>query len=152
MKFWERWGFGLLTLAVTASGFVYLWMKYVVVNDDPFAVTNHPWEGVTLAVHVLTAPALILVFGVLLQSHVIRRLWKGGPNRVSGLISLGTFAAMALSGYLLQVVTSEAALSVLVWLHVGSGTIFALSYLAHIVISIRLSWQRTSTRPRVEMA
>ena len=106
-----------------------------------------------LALHVLSAPGLVLMFGALLHSHVLRRLGtRQAPNRVSGLLSLGTFATMAVTGYLLQVVTGETPLQVLVWLHVGSGGIFAVSYSVHVLVSVRPSWRALLGRARTDIA
>ena len=60
MKRWEVWSFHILTMIVTLSGTVYLWMKYLLKTDDPFSVINHPWQPAMLAAHVLTSPALLL--------------------------------------------------------------------------------------------
>ena len=140
MKRWERWSFNLAALVVAVTGFAYLWMKYFVENPDPFAVVNHPWEAAMLHLHVLASPAFILVFGLILNSHVLKKLGAAKmPHRKSGLSSFGLFAAMACSGYLLQVATSEAWLQTLVIVHVGSGAAFALVYTAHLVLSTRLT-------------
>ena len=140
MKRWERWTFNGLSLVVAATGFAYFWMKYAVVSDDPFAVVNHPWQAAMLSVHVVASPAFILMFGVVLNSHVMKKLRAPRlPNRKTGLISLGTFAAMVFSGYLLQVVSSETWLQGLVVVHVAAGTVFAMSYAVHLAISIKLA-------------
>ena len=139
MKPWERWTFNLLALAVAASGFAYFWMKYFVQPADPFAVVNHPWEMAMLQLHVLASPPFVLIFGVILNSHIMKKLRATRiPNRKSGLTSFGTFALMIVSGYLLQVVTAEAWLRALVALHVASGVVFTVAYGAHLVISYRL--------------
>jgi hypothetical protein len=140
MKTWERWTFGLLAVVVTASGFVYLWMRYVLVADDPFAVVNHPWQGAMLAAHVLASPPLILMFGIVLHSHVLKKLGaRKSPNRASGLISFATFFTMIATGYLLQIVTGEGLLLLMVVAHVASGVLFAAAYAAHLLISMRLA-------------
>jgi len=140
MKRWERWWFNLAALAVAMSGFAYFWMKYLIQNDDPFAVLNHPWESAMLNAHVLASPLLILIFGIILNSHIIRKLGASKiPNRKSGLVSFGTFAAMVGSGYLLQVAMNERWMQALVVLHVGSGAVFSVTYVAHLVISARLA-------------
>ena len=140
MKRWERWTFNALALAVAATGFAYLWMKYALENQDPFAVVNHPWQAAMLDLHVVASPVFIFLFGVILNSHVMKKLRVPRlPNRRSGFVSLGTFAAMVLSGYLLQVSSNEQWLQTLVVLHVGSGAIFTLVYAAHLVISVRLA-------------
>ena len=143
MKRWERSWFNLSALAVAATGFAYFWMKYFVQTDDPFAVVNHPWESAMLSLHVVASPAFILVFGIILNSHIIKKLGVTKvPNRKSGYISFVTFAAMVCSGYMLQVATHERVISALVILHVGSGTIFSIAYVVHLAISARIVRQR----------
>jgi hypothetical protein len=143
MSRWERWTFNLAALVVAATGFVYLWMKYVLEQPDPFAVVNHPWQSAVLGLHVIASPAFILIFGIVLHSHVMTKLrFSRLPNRRSGFTSLGTFAVMVISGYLLQVTSNERWLQALVIVHIGSGTVFSLAYAAHLVISARLARKR----------
>lgn len=147
MKRWERWSFGLLVLVVSVTGFAYLWMKYAMATDDPFAVVNHPWQAPMLSAHVLASPALLLIFGVIMNSHIMKKIGaKGLPNRTSGLLSLGCFFLMTASGYLLQVATAGGLLRALVVLHVASGVVFSVSYVAHLVISVRLA-RRVAPKP-----
>jgi hypothetical protein len=153
MKWWERWTFAALTAIVSASGCAYFWMKYVLTTDDPFAVTNHPLQAAMLSLHVVASPGLILVFGIILNSHVMRKLGaRRVPNRKSGLISLGTFSAMAASGYLLQVVTNESLLQAMLGLHLASGAVFTLTYGLHLAISYRLGRAQAPSRLAVEPA
>jgi hypothetical protein len=143
MKRWERWTFNALSLVVAATGFAYLWMKYALQNDDPFAVVNHPWQTVMLDLHVVASPAFILIFGIVFNSHVMKKLRATRlPNRRSGFVSLGTFAAMVVSGYLLQVSSNEEWLKALVVLHVASGALFSIAYAIHLVISATLARAR----------
>lgn len=143
MKRWERWSFNLAALMVAVTGFAYLWMKYFIQNDDPFAVQNHPWEAAMLNWHVLASPALILIFGVILHSHVMKKLGAPKmPNRVSGLVSFGTFALMVVTGYGLQVAMNERVMQALVAVHVASGAVFSTVYVAHLVVSARLGRRR----------
>lgn len=143
MKRWERWSFNVAALAVAATGVAYFWMKYLIQNDDPFAVLNHPWEPAMLNLHLLASPPFILIFGIILNSHILRKLGATGiPNRKTGLASLATFAAMIASGYLLQVAVSEGWTQALVILHVASGAVFSLAYVSHLVISVQLTRRR----------
>lgn len=140
MKRWERWTFNVLSLAVVVSGFAYFWMKYFVEPADPFAVVNHPWEIPMLNLHVLASPPFVLMFGVILNSHIMKKLRATRiPNRKSGLASFGTFAAMIGSGYLLQVASGEGARQALVGVHVASGAVFTVAYCIHLVTSYRLA-------------
>ena len=152
MKRWERWTFNLCSLAVAASGFVYFWMKYLLVSDDPFAVVNHPWEAATLHLHVLASPPFILIFGVLFSSHIVKKLRTfRTPNRRTGLASFATFGVMIATGYLLQVATADAWLRALVILHVASGVVFTLTYGIHLAVSLKLV-RRPSTAAIQEVA
>jgi hypothetical protein len=149
MKRWERWSFNCCIAVVAVTGFVYLWMKYFVENTDPFAVVNHPWQGAMLHAHLLAAPVMILVFGLVLNSHILKKLGATRlPNRRSGLLSLGLFAVMSVSGYLLQVFTSEQALQALMIAHVVSGALFSLAYGVHLVLSWQLG-RSTTARSRM---
>jgi hypothetical protein len=139
VKRWERWTFNALALAVAGTGFGYLWMKYALETDDPFAVINHPWQTAMLDLHLVASPAFILMFGIVLNSHVMKKLRATRlPNRRSGYVSLGTFAAMVVSGYLLQVSSNERWLAMLVIVHVAAGTVFSIAYGAHLFISAKL--------------
>jgi hypothetical protein len=153
MKVWERWVFGLLTLVVSASGLTYFWMKYLLPSADPFAVVNHPWQTPMLAAHLIASPFLILIFGIILNSHVLKRLGLDRfQNRRSGLLSFGTFFVMTLSGYLLQVMTGEVVLRAIVVLHVASGIVFSTAYVVHLVISWRLARAYAARRLEPEAA
>lgn len=141
MKRWERWSFNGLNMVVAVTGLAYLYMKYLLPVDDPFAVVNHPWQSSMLALHVVFAPMVILVFGIVLRSHIIKKLVSNSqPDRRTGWISLISFSAMALSGYLLQVASSVAWLDTLVVVHIGTSIVFVVGYGAHLVIGWRLLW------------
>ena len=144
MTRWERWLFNGLNVVVAATGFLYFYMKYLMTTNDPFAVVNHPWEPGMIAAHVVAAPFVILLFGIVLRSHILKMLLSNvRAARRSGWFSLLSFSAMALSGYLLQVASSPTWLRVLVVTHVATSTIFVLGYGSHLVLGWRLL--RTST-------
>ncbi|HSL22512.1 MAG TPA: hypothetical protein VK886_13340 [Vicinamibacterales bacterium] len=138
MRSVEKWLLGSLSACVGATGIAYLWMKYFMQAADPFAVVNHPWQPYVLYVHLLSAPALILVCGMVWTSHVSGKLSGGQPySRRSGLGSIWSFTAMATSGYLLQVVTSESLQRAMVVAHVASGCAFLATYGVHLFIAVR---------------
>lgn len=140
MTRWERWAFNVFTLAVTVSGGAYFVMKDLLPHDDPFAVINHPWQPTMLATHVVAAPCLILVFGIVLRSHILGQLLLNArPNRRTGWVSLASFAAMGLSGYLLQVVADPTWLRGLAVTHVATSLVFLAGYTTHLLIGWRLS-------------
>lgn len=139
MKPWEKWSFTILTLVVTATGIVYFCMKYFMENNDPFSVINHPLQPYMLDLHLLAAPGLVFVMGIILNSHIARKLPKRNiPNRKSGWIALLSFPTMTLSGYLLPMFADPVWAKAMLVLHLGSGSLFAVTYAVHQVISIRL--------------
>ena len=146
MKRWERWSFNGLNILVAITGLAYLYMKYVLPSDDPFAVVNHPWQSSMLSLHVVVAPFVILLFGIVLRSHIIKKLISNSrPDRRTGWISLISFSTMAFSGYLLQVATSFAWLNALVVFHIATSIVFIIGYGAHLVIGWRLLWAANAT-------
>lgn len=137
MPVWERWLVNGLTLVVAVSGAAYGWMKYLITPSDPFAVVNHPWQSAMLVAHILSAPLLVLVVGMIVRSHVVSKLGGGPTNRRSGLIVLAAFLIMTMSGYALQVAASEWSMRLTLWVHLGSATVFAVLFGVHLVIAWR---------------
>ncbi len=153
MRPWERRLLNAVTAAVSVTGFAYLWMKYFLDTDDPFALVNHPWQGATLAWHVLVSPLLLLMFGIVLNSHVMKKLRvRGMGTSRTGLTSLITFAAMAVSGHLLQVTSNDSLLRALVVMHVSAGTLFSAAYVTHLVISWRMALRSRRAAALVNVA
>ena len=153
MIWWERWAFNALHTVVGVTGFVYLYMKLVLVTDDPFAIINHPWQPAMLAIHVVAAPVFIAFFGMLFRSHSLRKLRSGNPdNRRSGWTSIIGFSTMALSGYFIQVGTSPAFITFSIWLHIVTGTLFVVGYSVHLVNGWRLKGRPASPFPTAQRA
>ena len=149
MKPWERRSFNGLNIVEAITGLAYLYMKYALPSDDPFAVVSHPWQSSMLSLHVVLAPFVILLFGIVLRSHIIKKLISNSrPDRRTGWISLISFSTMALSGYLLQVATSVAWLNAFVVLHIATSVVFILGYGAHLVIGWRLLWATDTATTR----
>lgn len=122
-----------LSVAVlTISGGIFAWMKYGMTTDDPFAVVNHPWQPRTLALHVLAAPLVLFILGWTFSNHMLPKVVSRTPvRRRSGLSSLWLIVPMALSGYLLQVTSSERWHSGAAWGHWITSSLFVLGYLIH---------------------
>ena len=140
MTRWETWLSHVSVTAVTASGLAYFWMKYLLETDDPFALVNHPWQPAMLSLHILAAPVLLFVLGLIVSSHVRRKLSSGSSaNRRSGWIGLICFPLMAASGYALQISASAWTTRTAFVAHLASSAVFALGYLAHQAVSVRLA-------------
>lgn len=139
MKPWEKWSFAFLSGVLTITGILYLWMKYLLENDDPFSVINHPLQPLMLDLHILAAPLFLFLTGYLIHSHVAKKLTGGvKANRKTGIVSLIMLPLMTISGYALQIFAQPAWLRIALILHLSSGIVFAGSYLTHLLISYRL--------------
>jgi hypothetical protein len=141
MKRWEKYTFTTLSAILTITGVAYFWMKWMLETDDPFAVVNHPLQPLMLQLHILVAPAFLVVFGIIFNSHIGRKIGKQIPNRRSGMLSLVTLAIMTASGYLLQTLTDPLLHQAALVSHLASGGVFAGAYTVHLAISIRM-WQQ----------
>lgn len=120
------------TIVVGLSGLAFLWLKYFVVPDDPFAIVNHPWQPFVLKVHVVSAPFLVFAVGAVFLRHVWRQFRSGRPEgRHTGVVLMLVLAPMVLSGYLLQAVTSRPALRTVAWVHIGTGVLYLAAMGAH---------------------
>ncbi|MCI0413194.1 FAD:protein FMN transferase [bacterium] len=147
----ESWLLHLSTIVLTVTGLGYAWMHYLMKPDDPFSVVNHPWEPHFLSTHILVAPLLMLGFGMVLHSHILFKISAGARSaRKTGLVLIPLFAAMVISGYLLQVVVSDFR-KILLWVHLGTGSLWSLFYLVHQIASYaqRRAKQNGSPRYRI---
>jgi hypothetical protein len=129
---WEAWlnfaGFAL----VGASGVAYGMMKYFLPAADPYSRLSSPWEPWALKLHVLAAPFLVFGLGLLLRRHALARLASGQrTGRRTGIALILVAAPVALSGYLIQVLTGEEARRLLGWSHALLGLLFLVAFAAH---------------------
>jgi hypothetical protein len=132
MTRFERWSVWSSSVLTFVTGVIYLWLKYGLETDDPFAVINHPWQPVVLKIHILVAPLLVFSVGMVALRHVWRHLQSGSrEGRRSGLIALVTLGPMIATGYLIQAITDEGWLRAMAWSHIGLGLLYGIGLLAH---------------------
>ena len=131
------------------TGVIYFWMKYLLEQDDPFSVINHPLQSLTLDLHILASPLLLLVFGIIFKPHVLQKIRNHcSANQRSGWIILLSCLPMVASGYLLQILVDPLLFRVSLVIHLASGTFFGATGLIHLAISLRL--RRTPLSQREE--
>jgi hypothetical protein len=133
----KRWAVVLNHLAcafVGLSGIAYGVMKYFLSGSDLDSRVGHPWQPPMLKVHVLTAPFLVFVLGLVFSGHALARL-KGGedPGRASGAGLLALAAPLILTGPLVQVLTGEAARRWTGWIHAALGVVYVVAYAGHLL-------------------
>ena len=128
----ERWLLWLSTAGTLVTGVAYWWMKDMMTAAEPWAVINHPLQPWMLKAHILVAPVLVFAVGLITTRHIWKHFRQGvKKGRRSGLIAAATFAALVVTGYVLQVVTGETLLRVLGWTHLGLGIIYSAGLAAH---------------------
>lgn len=135
MTRFQAWLLHVSVALLTVTGGVFAWMRYAMKTDDPFAVANHPWQPHMLHIHVIAAPIAVFALGLVFSRHI----WPQYEMRVkarrrSGLGALWMIAPMVLSGYLMQVVTSETAIFAMKVTHWVSSGGFVLAYVVHQVL------------------
>ena len=122
---------------LTATGALLIWM--VLIADPPsfediesFAV-EQSGQAITTELHILAGPILIFLVGLIWGSHVWSRIRNGATSRRrTGIALTVCFPLLALSGYLLQIASDEAAREALGWSHAVCGVVFAGIYLVHL--------------------
>ncbi len=128
----ERWAVWGTSVATFLTGVIYIWLKYLMVSDDPFAVVNHPWQPAVLKAHILVAPLLVFSIGLVTLRHVWRHLRSTTrEGRRSGVLTIVVLGPMILSGYLIQALTEEGWLKAMAISHIVLGVVYGLGLLAH---------------------
>jgi membrane associated rhomboid family serine protease len=139
----KRWEVVLLhasTLVVGLSGVVYGVMKYFLTGADPDSPLGHPWQPGVLKAHVLAAPVIVFVLGLVVRGHALPKLRAGEPTgRRTGLALLAFLAPLVLSGYAVQVLTGDLARKGTGWGHAAAGLVFLAAYGAHLLKKVPAS-------------
>lgn len=143
------------SLLTGATGLVYMWMKYLLEPVDAWAVINHPLQPLVLKAHILVAPVMVFAVGLIAGDHIWRHYRQGvRAGRRSGLLAMGVFVPMVLTGYLIQAVTHVTWLQAVAWSHMITGMLYLVGLLLHHrVFRTRRTEERsvaevTATRPR----
>lgn len=104
-------------------------------------------KSLALKIHGAAAMAILVLIGMLLNSHV-RFAWRAGRNRINGSIFLGAFAILTISGYGLYYAGAESLRASTSWIHLAVGLALPVLLLIHILLGKRT---RTDVRPRNKM-
>lgn len=132
-------GLHLSTLVLTVTGALLVWMVLLdeppEITEEEFFSVEHPGQGISTNLHILTGPALLFLVGVIWVSHVWTRIRnKDQIRRRTGLALVWLFPLLTISGYALQVASGETLREVLGWSHALTGIGFAVIYGVHLRI------------------
>ncbi|HET8900751.1 MAG TPA: hypothetical protein VFM84_02330 [Holophagaceae bacterium] len=120
--------------AAAITGGVYGWFRYFGQRMGDFGPEPSAWQGLWQHLHVLAAPLLLFMLGVVVRGHLMLKLRKGQREGKRTGLALGLLIApMALSGYGIQVATDAGWHLALAWIHGVSSLIFVAGYLVHLV-------------------
>jgi len=132
VKRWEAWVNHLGWAVVAASGLLYGILKYFVRGTDPDSRLAVPWQPSVLAIHVLAAPVAVFALGLVFRRHALTRLAMGQrEGRPTGRALTWLAIPLAATGYLIPVLTGNAARHWTGWIHSAIGLVFAVGYLFH---------------------
>jgi len=119
---------------VMGTGLVYAWMAYFVKSNDPYAVTNPPWQSDIQHLHILVVPFLVFVLGHLWCRHAWPHFANGKKKgRRSGIGMILMAAPMIVSGYLIQTAVEPDWRTTWVITHCATSGLWILGYVAHFV-------------------
>jgi hypothetical protein len=128
----------LSTLLVGGTGLVYAWMVYLAQPADPYSVVRHPWQPTLQHLHVLVAPLLVFVSGLIWRRHIWGS-WRLGirARRRSGVSLALSLIPMIVSGYLVQVTVEESWRNVWSWVHLATSLLWLCGYLVHQLLALK---------------
>ncbi len=132
MKRWEAWINHLGWSLTAASGVLYGILRYFVPASDPDSRLAVPWQPSVLAAHVLAAPFAVFALGLIFRRHALSRFaGDHREGRPSGSLLTLTAVPLALTGYLIPVLTGAVARRWVGWSHAAVGLFFAAGYALH---------------------
>ena len=80
--------------------------------------------------------ATLVLIGTVLMTHV-RFAWRARRNRISGILFLGVFGILTITGYGLYYFGNDKLRFWTSWIHLGIGLVLPLAVVAHILLGRR---------------
>lgn len=103
MTKFEKNSFIVINIIISVIGLIYFCYDFFLKVETPFGLRPHPQTSSLLHLHIITAPLLLIIFGVLWKGHIYPKLTKNQTKRKkSGITILIFFSLMSISGYMLQ--------------------------------------------------
>jgi hypothetical protein len=116
---------------IILGGLVFWYIKSFMQIETEYGMMNHPWQKAALSLHVLWAAFFMVVFGIMLNTHIITKLKNSQQKWFSGIILFFFLAICIISGYLLQISYGEQARESLSNIHTWSSFVFIVFYVLH---------------------
>jgi hypothetical protein len=113
------------------SGVAWAWFNYFLTAEDVAAA-----KAWALKIHGAAAMATLVLIGTILTAHV-RFAWRAGRNRSNGVLFLGTFGILTVTGYGLYYAGGERLRAWTSWIHLGVGLALPFLMVVHILLGKR---------------
>lgn len=136
LRGWLYGVFGLLFF----TGVGWMLLHALARTEGEFGSQPHPAESWSLRLHGAGAMAVLVILGILLPLHV-RRGWRAGGNRLTGVIMVGSCLILTLTGYALYYAGSDRQRDLAIWIHEAVGLGFP------VLVGWHILWGRRSRRP-----
>lgn len=118
------------------SGCSWLVAHYLLTTQGSFGPKLHALEPVSLRIHGAAAMVALVGLGSLTVTH-IKRAWHARRNRVSGVVLLGLFFGLTLTGYLLYYFGGEESRPILSLVHWVAGLLAIAGFATHLILGLR---------------
>jgi hypothetical protein len=133
---WHRRAVYVATVALVASGLLWLMLHFWMAVPGEFGETTHPLEPWMLRLHGAAAMAGLVLYGSLLPIHV-QRAWSVGRNVALGIALSSLLLLLTVSGYLLYYAGGEDTRPVISALHWIVGLAVPALLVWHVVAGRR---------------
>lgn len=127
-----KWALYLSLGMLTASGIAWLIAYYLLATTTDYGVTPSPWQPWSLMIHGAFAPVFLVIFGMLIPTH-ISRAFKTRLNLTSAMLLLAGLAALVVSGYLLYYCGDESLRSLSSVTHSSIGLLIVPTLTFHVI-------------------
>lgn len=132
MSRFEKWSVWVTSILTVVSGAGYFVTKYLYTSGDPYAVVSHPLQPFFLKAHIVVSPLLLFALGLITVRHVWRHFRTGVEwSRKSGIAAAVAVIPMALTGYLVQVLTDAGWVRAMALSHIAFGFLYAVGIAVH---------------------
>jgi len=128
----KSWFYGVSSI-LFISGAFWLAVHYLTGQPDELNMRYYTLESWLLKVHGGAAMAFLMVFGVLIPTHM-RYTWHQGRNRLTAIFLFGACILMMLSGYGLYYFGGEELRRVVSSLHGILGCVIPFVLLGHVLM------------------
>lgn len=130
--------YGVLAL-LFFSGAAWAYWNDLVSSPGDFEMGAKAWA---MKIHGGAAMAILVLVGMLLTGHV-RSAWRARRNRGNGVLFLGAFGLLTVTGYVLYYASGENLRAWTSWIHLAVGLALPVLLVLHI-------WLGKRTRPAAQ--